>query len=67
MKFYKESGMYSWDFDRFHFFTESEKCFILETMKDAVEIYKGIPDFNVEGGLVEMVEYLIKEVEKSLL
>ena len=51
---------------RFKSFTESEKCSILDALKDHKEKYKFIEKPNEKGGLIEMIDNLIKEVDKSL-
>lgn len=66
MKFYSKSGMYFWDIDRFQLFTESEKCSLLEGLKIHRDLWKELEEAHGKGGIVEMVDILIKEVEKSL-
>ncbi len=52
--------------NRFHLFTESEKCSILEALEEQMEVYSYIHDFNVKGGINEMIRNLIKELKDAL-
>ena len=65
MKFYSKNEGYCWEIDRFHLFTESEKCGILEGLERRREVWNGI-EGNEKGGIVEMFDNLIKEINKSL-
>ena len=66
MRFYNENKMYFWEIDRFSLFTESEKCSILEGLRYQLQIWEFVEDPDTEGGIVSMLDILIKEVEKSL-
>lgn len=66
MKFYSKSGQYFWEIDRFQLFTESEKCSLLAGLKTERSVWSGIEEANEEGGIVEMLDKLIKEVNESL-
>ncbi|KKN36739.1 hypothetical protein LCGC14_0770450 [marine sediment metagenome] len=66
MKLFKKGETYSWDFNKFYFFTESEKCSILNALKEQVEIFSKVEDFNVKGGMCDMDRNLIKELEQCL-
>ena len=65
MRFYSEGGMYFWDVDRFHLFTESEKCSLLEGLRYEYNLWNIITP-REEGGVADMLNDLIKELEESL-
>lgn len=52
--------------NRFNTFTESEKCSILDALKDHKEKYRFVELPDMKGGLIEMIDNLINEVNKSL-
>ncbi len=66
MRFFNKEKTYSWDFNRFHFFTESEKCSILNALKQQVKIFSKVECFDIVGGMCEMDRNLIKELEQCL-
>lgn len=65
MRFYSESGMYFWDIDRFHLFTESEKAALLEGLVHEYKAWSGITP-RIKNGVADMLEDLVKELEESL-
>ncbi|HEC40676.1 hypothetical protein LCGC14_0223100 [marine sediment metagenome] len=66
MKLYSKSGNYIWEFDRFHFFTESEKSSLSAALEFLLKRFKNIDDFNEEGGMNEMIKNMMNELDKSL-
>lgn len=64
MRFFSKSGQYFWDIDRFHLFTESEKCSFLEALTSNHNIWKYVD--KSDDGITGMLSELIKEVEESL-
>jgi len=67
MKFYSEDKGYFWDIDKFQLFTESEKCSILAGLQNERGIWFMIKEGKKEkGGMIEMLENLIEELEQSL-
>lgn len=66
MKFYSENRGYMWKIDRFMFFTESEKCSLSAALEIFRERWKYVEAANEKGGMIDMLDNLMKEAEKSL-
>ena len=66
MKLYKKGDTYSWEIDRFHFFTESERSAIWDGLKEQRKRWQHLEAEDITGGVVEMYDNLIKEIEKSM-
>ena len=64
MRFYNKEKTYFWDIDRFHLLTESEKCALLQGIRDLHEIWKEIDESAT--GMTYMLFSLIEELEESI-
>lgn len=65
MKLYKEDKGYFWEIDRFMFFTETEKTALISGLQMTRELWSHIENAHEEGGMIEMLDYMINELKEE--